>query len=66
MTERARNLFNAYVINSLNHPDMKSVGIGSHVFNLSSAAADARIPSLEMTEEMGPLAEALIAAKKKV
>lgn len=65
MSPRGRELFDTYVASQLNHPDLVSVGIGSHVFNLTSAAGAAHIPSLEMTEEVGPLAQALTAAKMK-
>ncbi|MET3522248.1 MULTISPECIES: hypothetical protein [unclassified Mesorhizobium] len=63
MSERARQLFDKYVASSLNHPDLKGLSMGTHLFNLNMAASEARIPASEMIEELGPLAQALIAAK---
>ena len=63
MTLRARNLFDEYVLSSLNNPALKALGMGSHVFNLTSAAGEARIPIIEMTDEVGPLLRALTVAK---
>lgn len=65
MTERARKLFDAYVTKSLNHPDLKDLSIASHVFNFNVEVSDARIPGSEMIEEIGPYAQALLAARKK-
>jgi len=66
MTTRARNLFNAYVGNTLNHPDLKDLGLNTHVFNLNDAARAAHIPASEMVEELGPLARALATARGKL
>jgi hypothetical protein len=55
-------LFDTYVARQLNHPNMVGVSMNSHVLNLNSAAGDAHISLLEMTEEVGPLAQALMAA----
>ncbi|MFD1986812.1 hypothetical protein ACFSOZ_30735 [Mesorhizobium newzealandense] len=63
MSDRARKLFDSYVAESLNHPDLTGLSMGSHVFNLSSAASEARIPASEMIEEVGPLSQALLAAR---
>lgn len=64
MSLRGRALFDVYVASSLNHSSLKLLGIGTHVFNLSCDAAAAHIPVSEMTEEVGPLASALLAARK--
>lgn len=63
MTARARDLYNLYVVGSLNSPELKGLPLLSHVFNLNSAAGDRRIPNAEMVEELGPLAQALLAAR---
>ena len=65
MSPRGRELFDTYVANQLNHPDMAAVSMNSHVFNLTSAAGAAHIPPSEMTEEVGPLAPALMAARMR-
>ncbi|MGY2997236.1 hypothetical protein ACVWWD_006097 [Mesorhizobium sp. URHB0026] len=59
VSDRARELFDSYVTNSLNHPDLQGIGIMSHVFNLTAAAIDAHIPTAEIIAEVGPLARAL-------
>jgi hypothetical protein len=59
MSIRARQLFDRYVLGSLNHPDLKGLGIESHVFNLTSTAAEEHIPTAELIAEVGPLARAL-------
>ncbi|ESY91945.1 MULTISPECIES: hypothetical protein [unclassified Mesorhizobium] len=59
MSIRARQLFDSYVANSLNHPDLKGIGIASHVFNLTAAAIEAHIPTAEIVAAVGPLARAL-------
>jgi hypothetical protein len=53
MSVCARDLFDNYVFNSLNHPDLKGLRLESHVFNLTAAAREAHIPLAEMTEEVG-------------
>ncbi|ESY79843.1 hypothetical protein X739_29980 [Mesorhizobium sp. LNHC220B00] len=52
-------MFDSYVANSLNHPDLQGIGMMSHVFNLTAAAIDAHIPTAEIIAEVGPLARAL-------
>jgi hypothetical protein len=64
MSPRGRILFDKYVSGSLNSPDLMGLGIGTHVFNLTSEAAAAHIPTCEVTEEVGPLGPALISARK--
>ena len=64
MTARARDLFDRYVLGSLNHPDLASLSIGTHVFNLNGEARQASIPAAEMIDELEPLSQALTSAKK--
>ncbi|MBZ9974243.1 MULTISPECIES: hypothetical protein [unclassified Mesorhizobium] len=59
MSVRARELFNSYVVNTLNHPDLKGLGIGTHVFSLTRLASEADIPMVEVVAEVGPIAAAL-------
>lgn len=65
MSERARELFNRYVVDRLNHPDLKGLSVESHVFNLNYAAREAHIPLSELIEEVGPLAQALVSARRR-
>ncbi|TPI28283.1 hypothetical protein FJW08_21105 [Mesorhizobium sp. B3-2-1] len=59
MSVRARELFDSYVANSLNHPNLKGIGIGTHVFSLACLASEAHIPMAEVIAEVGPIAAAL-------
>lgn len=64
MTERGRRLFEDYVKSHLNHPMFAALTIASHAFNVSSVAADARIPMSEIIEEVGPIAPALATVRR--
>lgn len=63
MTTRARELFNRYVLGSLNSPELRGLPILTHVFNLNSAAGEAHILNAEMVAEVGPIHAALLAAR---
>jgi hypothetical protein len=59
MSLRGRELFDWYVASYLTHPDLMGLSVGTHVFNLTSEANAAHIPLAEITEEIGPLDQAL-------
>lgn len=59
MSARGRQLFDRYVSDSLNHPDLRSLDALSHAFSLSSTAGTQRIPISEVIEEVGPISSAL-------
>lgn len=63
MSPRGRALFDSYVANQLKDPAFVGLSMGSHAFNLTSAAGDAHIPSSEIIEEVGTLIQALSLAK---
>lgn len=63
MSSRGRQLFDKYVRNRLNHPDLASLGMTTHVFNLLSEAGAARIQPWEITEEVGPVGPAFVTAR---
>jgi len=64
MTVRARNAFKIYVAERLNHPDLASLSLQSHAFNLSSSAREDGISALEMIEELGVVSQALGCCRK--
>lgn len=64
MRLRGRELFDGYVSTQLNDPTLAGLPIGTHVFNLVSAAAEAHIPMLEVIDEVGPIVPALTAARR--
>ena len=66
MSARGRKFFDGYVSASLNDPLLKDLGVVTHVFNLTSGARAQQISPSEMVEEVGPLADALVARKRKV
>jgi hypothetical protein len=63
MSQRGRKLFDKYVREVLKHPTLAGIGIQSHVHNLLHEAKSARIPISEIEEEVGPLVQAVSAAK---
>lgn len=64
MSARGRQLFDGYVSKLLTHPDLVALSIESHAHNLTSTAHEAHIPIAEITEEVGPLGQALALAMK--
>lgn len=63
MSIRGRRLFDHYVSSQLNDPALAGLGMGSHVFNLTSAAGAAHIPLSEIVDEVGALLQALASAR---
>lgn len=59
MSVRGKTLFESYVARSLNDPFLVALSMASHVFNLNAEAVALRVTTLEMTEEVGPLLQAL-------
>jgi len=59
MSARGRALFDAYAAKRLRHPDLAALNVESHVDNLVSDAATARVPISEIVEEVGPLLQAI-------
>lgn len=64
MSPRGRLLFDNYVSGQLNHPALAGLPMGSHVFNLTSAAGESHIPMSEITDEVGEVLQALISARR--
>lgn len=64
MSPRGRLLFDNYVSGQLNHPALAGLSMGSHVFNLTSAAGEAHIPMNEIIDEVGEVLQALISARR--
>lgn len=62
MSMRGQHFFDRYVANYLNEPQLASLSIQSHAFNLTGQARSERIPMHEITDEVGPLVAALTAA----
>jgi hypothetical protein len=65
MSARGRDLFDRYVRNNLNHPDLRVLDATSHAFNLTSMAATQHLPIAQVIEEVGPIAPALRALMKR-
>lgn len=63
MSRRGREAFDQYVAKHLNHPDLAMLPMSSHVHNLTLLAREAAIPISEITDEVGPLPEALAHCK---
>jgi len=62
MSMRGRRLFDNYVTNYLNQPQLVSLSIQSHAFTLTGQARAQLVPMHEITEEVGPLVAALTGA----
>lgn len=63
MSERGFRLFEAYVANKLNDPALATLSAEDHADNLVAEATAAGIPIVEITEEIGPIADALAIVK---
>jgi hypothetical protein len=64
VSPRSRHLFDRYVAEYLKHPHLASLSLESHAYNLVSLAHAQGISVGELTEEVGPLREALATAKR--
>ena len=64
MTQRARAIFDQYVSSQLNDPVLSSIGLGTHVFNLTSLASQEHVPVFELVDEVGPLLPVLKAVRR--
>lgn len=66
MSERGRRLFDRYVAGHLRDPFLAALPIGTHVFNLTAMAAEERVPIFEIVDAVGPLAEAVTKARRRL
>ena len=65
MSERGRRVFDRYVLSHLHNPNLLALPVGTHVFNLTTMAADWKVPTREVVDEVGPLAAAIASARKR-
>lgn len=63
MSERGKALFDRYVASHMRDPTLAALPVGTHVFNLTSLAAESQISLREIVEEVGPLIPAITKAK---